>query len=58
MIVNAMPVAGEGEQLAPPGHEAQSGLIKTNHALRTALLRQLAARVRTMDLEVAPRTAV
>ena len=53
-----MPVAGEGEQLAPPGHEAQSGLIKTNHALRTALLRQLAARVRTMDLEVAPRTAV
>ena len=57
MIVNAMPVAGEGERLAP-GHEAQSGLIKTNHALRTALLRQLAARVRTMDLEVAPRTAV
>ena len=51
-----MPVAGEGEQLAPPGHEAQSLLIKTNHALRTALLRQVAARVRTMDLE--PRTAV
>ena len=58
MILNAMPVAGEGEQLAPPGHEAQSGLIKTNHALRTALLRRLAARVRTIDLEVAPRTAV
>ena len=58
MIVNATPVAGEGEQLAPPGHEPQSGLIKTNPALRTALLRQLAARVRTMDLEVAPRTAV
>ena len=53
-----MPVASEGEQLAPTVTKLKSGLIKTTHALRTALLRQLAARVRTMDLEVAPRTAV
>ena len=46
-----MPVTGEGEQLAPPGHEAHSGLINTNHHLRTALLHQLAAHVRTIDPE-------
>jgi hypothetical protein len=35
------------------------GLIETSHALRTALLRQLAARVRrTMDLEVELRSAL
>jgi CRP/FNR family transcriptional regulator, cyclic AMP receptor protein len=40
-------------------HEAAlRGLIETNHALRTALLHQLAARVRTMNLEDALRTAV
>lgn len=32
------------------------GLIETNHALRTALLHQLAARLRTMDLGVEPST--
>jgi CRP-like cAMP-binding protein len=40
-------------------HEAAlRGLIETNHALRTALLHQLAARVRTMNLGDALRTAV
>jgi CRP-like cAMP-binding protein len=34
-------------------HEAAlRGLIETSHALRTALLRQLANRVRAMDIEV------
>jgi CRP-like cAMP-binding protein len=38
---------------------ALNGLIETSHALRTALLRQLAARVRrTMDLEVELRSAL
>ena len=35
-----------------------SGLIETNHVLRTPLLSRVAARLRTMDLEVAPRPDV